>query len=448
MELLVAGAFCALLGFFLGFLLGRRVRMAAGQVSESEFRGLEREKATAEGKISSLLESVQRLQEEIASANSRVLEVTSNRASLEAEKREVEKRLGLQEQEISRIQNQFATEFENIANKLLHTAGMRLQTEVLEDTKNLIEPFRTKIAEFQKKVEECYSAEARERFSLAREISNIQQTSQKIINESNNLANALRGDVKAQGKWGELILERLLEASGLREGEDYIVHGKNMKLVDDEGKSFRPDVIVNLPEKKHLVIDAKTSLGAYERYIHCSEMEKTRELKSYLDSIYRHLDGLSRKSYQYLEKIGSPELVLMFLPVEGAFSVAVQSDPELLSYAWSKSVVLVGPTTLLATLRTVAAVWKHERQTQNALEIAKQGGLLFDKFVGFLGDFQEIGRELQEARDSYDSAMNKLKSGRGSIMTRIENLKRLGVRTGRSIPPELIEEDPDKPKAA
>lgn len=449
MELLLAGAFCVILGVLLGFLAGRRTRVAAGQVSEAEFRRVERERAALDGRTSSLTEEARRLQEKLTTVEARLLEAAGQRATLEAEKHEIESRLALQQDEIRRIQREFASHFEAIARNLLNSTGTRLQRDVLDDLKNVLDPFREKVIEFQKKVEDCYTAEARERFSLTREISNIQRMSQMIVSESNNLANALRGDMKAQGKWGELVLERLLEASGLREGEEYVTHAKDMSLVDDEGKAFRPDVIVNLPENKHIVIDSKASLAPYESYFHCSdERERALRLKAYMASIYRHLDSLSKKSYHYLEKIGSPELVLMFLPIEGAFSLAVQSDPELLPYAWSKSVVLVGPTTLLATLRTVATVWKHERQTENALEIAKQGGLLFDKFLGFLSDFQEVGREIREAHESYESAMSKLKSGKGSIMSRIENLKRLGVRTSKAIPRELIEEDSDGEKAA
>ncbi|MBI3605738.1 MAG: DNA recombination protein RmuC, partial [Nitrospirae bacterium] len=227
---------------------------------------------------------------------------------------------------------------------------------------------KEKIHEFQKKVEESYSSEARERFALKKEIERIVEANAVMTLETKNLTQALKGDVKSQGNWGEIVLERVLKASGLREGEEYVVQGKAMGLVDEEGKLQKPDVIINLPDEKHLIVDSKVSLVHYEQYIsETSSEKKAGLLESFKQSIYNHINGLASKKYQHNEQLISPDFVMMFFPIEGALSLALQSDPELFLYAWNKSIVIVSPTTLLATLRTVASVWKQDRQTKNAM---------------------------------------------------------------------------------
>jgi DNA recombination protein RmuC len=298
----------------------------------------------------------------------------------------------------------------------------------------ILTPLKERISEFQKKVEETYHSESRERFALKSEIEKIVKANEKMTFETQSLTRALKGDVKVQGNWGEMVLERILEASGLRAGEEYVTQGEGMKLKDEFGRDQRPDVIVRLPEGKHLIVDSKVSLVHYERILSESESAKVDEAKElFLASVKAHIDGLSKKRYQDLEGLGSPDFVMLFVPIEGAFSMAIQGDGALFSRAWDQGVIVVSPTTLLATLRTIASVWKQERQTRNALEIARVGGALYEKFAGFVDDLKLIDVKLGDAKDAYEKAMNKLSTGKGNLVSRVEHLKKLGAKTSKSV---------------
>lgn len=296
----------------------------------------------------------------------------------------------------------------------------------------MLSPFREKMNEFSKKVEEMHLTDTKDRIKLQTEISRIVEASARMSQETENLTKALKGDVKLQGNWGEMILEKILESSGLRSGEEFILQGKDLKLKDEDGRHQMPDVIINLPENKHLIIDAKVSLVSYERYING---EKEEDLSHFFDSLYAHIKGLSLKRYQHLEKIVSPDYVMLFVPLEGAFMLAMQKDKELFSHAWEKNIVLVSPSTLLATLRTVAALWKQERQTKNALEIARQAGALYDKFVGVTEDLESIQGQLRRVDESFESLRGKMISGKGSVASRMENLRELGAKTSKQLEP-------------
>ena len=259
--------------------------------------------------------------------------------------------------------------------------------------------------------------------------------------QTENLTKALKGDVKAQGNWGEIVLERILEESGLREGVEYYLQGSGLGLKDTEGRAQKPDVVIALPEGKHIIIDSKVSLTHYERYVaEEDEVAKKLALKNFIDSLRQHVVGLSGKRYEQHGTLGSPDFVLMFTPIEGAYSLAVQQDPSLHPFAWEKKIVLVCPSTLFATLRTIASVWKNEMQNRNVQEIARQGGALYDKFVGFIEDMTEIGDRLKQVDKAYDKAKNKLVDGTGSLISRTENLRKLGAKTTKQLPKELVEE--------
>jgi len=234
-----------------------------------------------------------------------------------------------------------------------------------------------------------------------------------------------------QGNWGEMILEKLLESSGLRAGEEFILQGKEMGLKDEEGRTQQPDVIINLPENKHLIVDSKVSLVAYERYVNEGQEE---DLSHFLDSLYAHIKGLSSKNYHMLDKLSTPDYVMLFVPIEGAFMLAMQKDNELFSHAWEKNIMLVGPSTLLATLRTVASIWKQERQTKNAIEIARQAGLLYDKFVGVAEELDHMQGQIRKVGHSFDDLRSRILSGKGSLANRMENLKELGARASKALP--------------
>jgi DNA recombination protein RmuC len=339
------------------------------------------------------------------------------------------------------VRAQMTQEFENIANKIFNQSTLNFRESNERNMNVLLNPLKDKILEFQKRVEETYAQESREMFSLKNEIRNIVEANQRITVEASRLTTALRGDVKAQGNWGELVLERILEASGLREGHEYQLQGSAMSLKSDDGRVQRPDVIINLPEGKHLIIDSKVSLIHYERAINeTEEQPKVTAVKAFLQSMYAHIDGLAAKSYQNLNGIVSPDFVMMFLPMEGAFALAMQADAELFLYAWDKRIVLVSPTTLLATLRTVSSIWNQERQNKNAIEIARQGGQLYDKFTSFVEDLQGLGAGLERSNDQYSKLMTKLSEGRGNLVSRVQRLKELGAKTSKDLPAELLQD--------
>lgn len=294
----------------------------------------------------------------------------------------------------------------------------------------MLSPFREKMSEFSRKVEEMHLTDTKDRLRLHAEISRIVEASARMSQETENLTRALKGDVKMQGNWGEMILEKILESSGLRSGEEFIIQGKEMKLKDEEGRHQMPDVIINLPDNKHLIVDSKVSLVAYERYINNQGEE---DLSSFLDSLYAHIKGLSSKRYQHLEKIMTPDYVMLFVPLEGAFMLAMQKDKELFTHAWDRNIVLVSPSTLLATLRTVASLWKQERQTKNAIEIARQAGALYDKFVGVAEDIDSIRGQLRRVDDSFETLKGKMVTGKGSVASRMENLRDLGAKTTKQL---------------
>ena len=337
-------------------------------------------------------------------------------------------------QEVSQLEEKFKSQFENLAQKIFEEKQQKWGVESSRNIKELLDPLKEKISQFQIKVENTYRDESRERFALKKEIERIVQTNEQMSLEAQNLTKALRGDVKAQGNWGEVILQRLLEVSGLREGQEFTTQGRQMKLQSEEGKRQQPDVIVNLPDNKHLIIDSKVSLTHYENFVSAEDIEdKEKWLKQFQASIYAHVENLSGKKYQYNQKLVTPEFVLLFFPIEGAFSLAIQNDPKLFTFAWEKSIVIVSPTTLLATLKTIASIWKQEKQNRNALKIARESGLLYDKFVGFMTDLEKIGESIKRADNHYNDAFNKLRTGKGNIIGKVENLKTLGAKTSKKI---------------
>jgi DNA recombination protein RmuC len=325
-------------------------------------------------------------------------------------------------------------EMRTLSQEIFEEKSRRLREDSIRGMELILNPFKEKMTDFQKKVEEMHLIDTKDRLKLHAEIERIHLTSQKMSLETENLTRALKGDVKVQGNWGEMILEKILEASGLRNGEEFILQGRNLGLKDEEGRTQQPDVVINLPDEKHLIIDSKVSLVSYERYVN---EETEEELSLFFDSLYAHIKGLSSKNYQRLEKLHGPDYVILFIPIEGAFMLAMKKDQDLFSYAWERNIMLTGPSTLLATLRTVASVWKQERQTKNALEIARQGGLLYDKFVGIAEELNHMQGQIKKVGDSFDDLRSRLLTGKGSMASRIENLKELGAKTSKSLSLEM-----------
>ena len=342
-----------------------------------------------------------------------------------------------QAQYLMELQQKSRMEFEQIATKILDEKTAKF-TEVNRSSMDLLlTPLKENIKAFEQKVEKVYKDESDERNTLRGVISQLMLQSKQIQEEAGNLTRALKGDSKKQGNWGELILERVLERSGLVKDREYRVQAS---LQHAEGNRMQPDVIIDLPDEKHIVVDAKVSLVAYERLV-SADTEEDRELflKQHIVSIKSHIQNLSGKNYHDLYQISSPDFVLLFIPIESSFGLAVQADAELFNYAWDRKVVLVSPSTLLATLRTISSIWKQERQNRNVLEIARLSGSMYDKFVGFLTDMESIGRNIRQSQESYDKALNKLSTGAGNLSNTAEKIRKLGAKANKHIDAKFLD---------
>ncbi|MDB5154517.1 MAG: rmuC [Mucilaginibacter sp.] len=346
-------------------------------------------------------------------------------------------RLTEQEKSIQEIQQKFQLEFQNIASKLLEEKSQKFVETNKTNLDILLNPLKENIKAFEEKVDKVYNMEAAERNTLKGVISQLMELNKLISNEAQNLTKALKGDNKKQGNWGEVILERVLERSGLVKDREYRLQAS---LISADGSRLQPDVIIDLPDDKHLIIDSKVSLVAYERLVN-AESEEERKLysKAHVESIRGHVNGLSAKNYHDLYQINSPDFVLLFVPIESSFSFAVQLDAELFSDAWEKRVVIVSPSTLLATLRTISSIWKQERQNRNVLEIARLSGAMYDKFVGFVGDMESIGKNIKQSQSAYDNAINKLTEGNGNLTKTAEKIKGLGAKANKQLDPKFID---------
>ncbi len=333
--------------------------------------------------------------------------------------------------EIEGMRTQFNNEFEVLANKILEEKSAKFTLLNQQNISLVLDPLKEKIKTFEEKVEKSYQQESAERNVLKGVVEQLMQQSMQIKDEANNLAKALKGDNKKQGNWGEVILERVLERSGLLKDQEYKLQASIQEI---DGKRFQPDAIIYLPDEKHLIVDAKLSLVAYDRAVNAdTEEDRTVFIKQHVQSIENHVRELSAKDYHSLYNIQSPDFVLLFIPIESSLSLAVNFKPELFSEAWDRKVVIVSPSTLLATLRTIASVWKQERQNKNVLEIAKEAGLLYDKFVGFLQDMDQLHAIIQKASEKHEDAMKKLSSGSGNVIRKIEQLKTLGAKANKQI---------------
>ncbi|MEK2644186.1 DNA recombination protein RmuC [Bdellovibrio sp. BCCA] len=333
------------------------------------------------------------------------------------------------------LANRMNVQFEVVAQKIFEEKSAKFTDQNHKNIASVLEPLKERIKDFEKKVEETYSTERSERGVLRGELTKLMELNKVMSAETQNLTKALKGEVKTQGNWGELILENILERSGLRKGDEYIIQGTDMDLRGEDGQILRPDVIVNLPDEKHLIVDSKMTLIAYEQYTSAEIPEdQERAGKLHVESLKKHIDGLSEKKYHAADKLISPDFVILFMPLEPAFALAFKLKPELFQYAWERNVAIVSPTTLLATLRTVAALWKQDRQEKNALEIAKRGGLLYEKFAGLLKDLQNLGEKLGAAQKAHEEVIKKVSEGRGNLIDQVEDLKRLGAKTEKSLP--------------
>ncbi|MFN5609453.1 MAG: DNA recombination protein RmuC [Holosporales bacterium] len=357
---------------------------------------------------------------------------------LETEKEGLAEKIQQHKGDLAKMEETFRLQFENLANRIFDEKSSKFKKESEAGLGVLLNPLKEKLQEFKTSLGE----QAKEQFSLKNEIQRIILGNEKITVQAERLTNALKSEAKTQGNWGEMVLEKVLEASGLRKGSEYNVE---VHMTGEEGNRLRPDVIIDLPENRHLIVDAKVSLTHYERYFsEADEAPRAAHLKQFLASVRTHITGLGERGYQNVKTLGTPDFVLMFIPIEGAYALALQQDSGLQEYAWNKKVVLVCPATLFATLRTVASVWRIERQAQNHLEIAKQGEELYKKISGFVTTFQNIGSRLVQAQESYDKALGQLATGKGNVLSKTQQLAKLGVKTDPASPiPALLAEHAD-----
>lgn len=414
-------------------------------LSETEKLGLskvadaEKKQSLAEQQLSSLTGDVAELKGELAAERRKNEETIRQLTASAAELDFAKKQLSEKAQELEQLQNRLTAEFENLANKILKEHSAEFTTLNQKNIGDILSPLKEKIVTFEKKVEESYEKSLRDQTDLKAELKKLQEINFKISTDAQNLTQALKGDVKKQGNWGEVVLERVLERSGLTLGREY-----EREVVDEnsDGKLIRPDVIIHLPDKKHLIVDSKVSLIAYERLVNePSEELRAQHLADHLKSLRSHIRMLSDKHYPTAKNLNSPDFVLLFLPIESSFSLAIQEDQELFNYAWDNKVVIVSPSTLLASLRTIASIWKQENQTKNALEIANLGASLYDKFVNFVQDLEKVGKGIESAQSNYANALNKLHTGKGNLIRTSEKLKELGIKTQKALPDYLVEDE-------
>ncbi|WP_106792979.1 DNA recombination protein RmuC [Aquimarina sp. Aq78] len=341
-----------------------------------------------------------------------------------------------QKEEVEKLQEKFTKEFENLANKILEEKSNKFTEQNKENIKNILNPLQEKINTFEKKVEQTHKESIDYHAALRQQIVGLKDLNEQMSKEATNLTKALKGDSKMQGNWGELVLERVLEKSGLEKDREYFVQ---QSFTLDDGQRVMPDVVIYLPDSKKMIIDSKVALTAYERYIN-EENEDLRatHLKEHITSLKRHVDQLSEKNYQDLYDIESPDFILMFVPIEPAFAIAINQDSKLYNQAFEKNIVIVTPSTLLATLRTIDTMWNNEKQQRNAIEIARQAGALYDKFEGLVKDLTGVGKKIDDAKKDYSAAMNKLVEGRGNLITSVEKLKKMGAKAKKSLPEAVI----------
>lgn len=339
------------------------------------------------------------------------------------------------EEEVELRQEQLRKDFELLANKILEEKSEKFTLQNKENIKQILSPLQEKIQGFEKKVEDSQKESISMHSSLKEQLIGLKDLNLQMTKEATNLTRALKGDSKMQGNWGELVLERVLEKSGLEKDREYFVQ---QNFTREDGTRVLPDVVLNLPDNKKMIIDSKVSLTDYERFVNADEDQRPIFLKSHINSIKRHVEQLSAKNYQDLYDIESPDFVLLFIPIEPAFAIAINEDNSLYNKAFEQNIVIVTPSTLLATLRTIDTMWNNEKQQQNAIEIARQAGALYDKFEGLVKDLTGVGKKIDDAKKDYSAAMNKLVDGKGNLITSVEKIKKLGAKAKKSLPEPII----------
>lgn len=402
-----------------------------------ELQNLLTQKGIAEARTTALELDKSRLEQEQRQREQQVLELNNAKSTLEANLRFQQERLANQQQEMAEIREKFTLEFKAIANELLEDKSKRFNEQNQQQMEQILSPLRERLKDFEQKVDTTHKESLEKHASLFNELKNLKELNQSMSEEARNLTRALKGENKTQGNWGEVILERILERSGLTRDQEYRVQES---FTSEDGRRLQPDITILLPDQKFLVIDSKVSLTEYERFSSATD-DKERELalKRHLLSIRAHIKQLSEKKYEQLHGQGSPDFVLLFVPIEPAFNLAVQHDNELFGDAFDRNIVLVSTSTLLATLRTIASIWQQEKQNMNAQEIARQAANLYDKFVDFSSDLIKVGSQLDASKRTYEEAMNKLSVGKDNLVRKTERLRELGAKGAKQIDSRLLD---------
>lgn len=423
-------------GAIAGFFMAGAKKSAAGS-NDEQLQQLQMNTSRLEEQNRYLTQQVGQRETELNEEREKKMTISTQLAEVKANHDNVQQRLAEQKNELQQLQEKFTKEFENLANKILEEKSQKFTEQNKINIDQILKPLGEKIKDFEKKVQDNYDAENKEKASLKTEIQRLYELNQKMTTDAQNLTRALKGDNKAQGNWGEFILETILEKSGLNRDREYSIQPS---FTTEDGRRLQPDVIINLPEGKSLIIDSKVSLTGYEKYYTAEDdTERQVALREHLLSVRTHIKGLSEKKYQNLYQLKSLDFVLLFIPIEPAFALSVQQDAQLFHDAFEKNIVIVSPSTLLATLRTVSSIWRQENHNRNAVEIARKAGDLYDKFDGFVKDMIGLGTKLDQSKKDYESAMNKLSTGKGNIVKRVQELKDMGAIASKSLPQNLLD---------
>jgi DNA recombination protein RmuC len=440
MNNLIIYLLIALIFSFVGFLIGNILTKLN---LEREKTIVEKEKSTLEERVALLLQSKDmvednyiELQKELKNNQQEKEQLITISSRQESENKNLQLKLDEHKSEVEKLQEKFTNDFEVLANKILEEKSNKFTEQNKENLKIILNPLQEKIKVFEDKVDQTHKESIDYHAALRQQIIGLKEMNLQMSKETINLTKALKGDTKTQGNWGELVLERVLEKSGLEKDREYYVQ---QSFTNDDGKRILPDVVIHLPDDKKMIVDSKVSLTAYEQYVNeDDETLKVQFLKEHVASLKRHVDQLSEKKYEDIYKIESPDFVLLFIPIEPAFAVAINADNHLYNKAFEKNIVIVTPTTLLATLRTIDSMWNNEKQQKNAIEIARQAGALYDKFQSLLSDLISIGKRIDESKKEYSNAMNKLFDGRGNLISSVEKLKKMGAKAKKAIPENII----------
>ena len=422
------------IGLFIGRLLGKLKSEKEKSVLEGQNALLQSSQEIAENEALKVQKELRFLQQE----KEQLLTINSGQV---ADLRNLQQKLDDNKEEVTKLQEKFTKEFENLANKIFEDKSTKFTEQNKQNIQTILNPLQEKIKGFEDKVDKTHKESIDYHAALRQQIVGLKEMNLQMSKETINLTKALKGDNKTQGNWGELVLERVLEKSGLEKNREYFVQ---QSFTNDKGKRVLPDVVIHLPDNKKMIVDSKVSLTAYEQFVNSEdETQKALFLKEHINSLKRHIEQLSEKKYEDIYKIESPDFVLLFIPIEPAFAVAINSDNFLYNKAFDKNIVIVTPSTLLATLRTIDTMWNNEKQQKNALEIARQAGSLYDKFHGLLNDLIGIGKKIDASKTDYNAAMNKLVEGNGNLINSVEKLKKMGAKAKKALPENIIERASD-----